>query len=177
MAVLGHQLSATGSVTQCWDTARSSMLRSFYRNSGSLQALEIPTDKKVVLLSRATFPILAYRAVRWPPSKSSTQTVDRFQRKLMTHCISTRPNPHEQPLEFVKRRNSIVTAHLPRRCRWSSLWCNKVIKWQAHTDRRHGMSWSADLLATPRPAVSRAHSGRPTARWREGLAFADANSF
>ena len=173
MPVLGHELSATGSVTQCWTLARAAMLRSFYKNSGSLQALDIPTDKKIVLLSRATFPILAYRAVRWPPSKSSTARVDRFQRKLSSHCIGTSPIPGEQQIDFIKRRNGIVSAHLPRRARWSHMCCSKVKKWQEHLDRRHGMPWSADLLDTPRPLVSRAHSGRPTTRWREGLAYAN----
>ena len=175
MPVLGHELSATGSVTPCWSLARAAMLRSYIKNSGSLPALDIPTDKKLILLSRATFPILAYRAVRWPPSISSTARIDTFQRKLAAHCIRTSPLPGEPQVDFCKRRNGIVSAHLPKRLRWSHMCCNKVRKWQAHLDRRHGLPWSADLLATPRAPVERAFVGRPTTRWREGLAYANAS--
>ena len=126
-----------------------------------------------MLLNRATLPVLAYRAARWPPSASVVSTVDRFQRKLLAACIATQPLPAEPPVDFFKRRSAIVTANLPKRLKWSMLWCKKILNWHAHVGRRHGMTWSADLLACPRPPkVSRAHSGRPTTRWLEGVGAA-----
>ena len=144
------------------------MLRSFYKNAGSLQALDVPIKQKLTLLNRATLPVLAYRAARWPPSLSVINTVDRLQRKFTASCLATQPLPAEPPLDFYKRRNAIVTANLPKKQKWSYAWCKKAIAWDAHVARRHGMTWSADLLARANPCkVSRAHSGRPTTRWIE----------
>ena len=170
-----HTYNTTINSIPCWLNSRAAMLRSFYKNSGSLQALDVPMRQKVILLNRATLPVLAYRAARWPPSTSVISTVDRFQRRLLASCLATQPLPAEPPLEFFKRRNAIVTANLPTRLKRSQSWCHKSIKWDEHIARRHGMTWSADLLACPKPLkVSRAHSGRPTTRWAEGVTTARA---
>ena len=147
---------------------------SHFKNSGNVAALDLPWESKRALLSRATLPVFAYRAARWPPSTAVISYVDRFQRRIIASCLAVQPRPDEPAVDYFRRRNATISAHLPPACRWSRVWCGKVVAWDDHINRGHDpMSWSRDLLhaAAPR-GVSRAHAGRPTTRWQEGVATA-----
>ena len=174
MACLGHELASNGSVVPCWHNARKAMLTSHYKNSGNVAALDLPWERKMTLLSRATLPVFAYRAARWPPSAAVISYVDRFERRKVASCLATPPRPDEPLIDFYRRRNATVTANLPASKKWSRVWCRKVVEWDDHLNRGHDpMSWSRDLLQAAAPRdVHRAHAGRPTTRWREGVAAA-----
>ena len=174
MACLGHELANNGSVVPCWHKARKAMLASHFKNSGNVAALDLPWESKRILLSRATLPVFAYRAARWPPSASVISYVDRFQRRMISSCLAVQPLPDEPVVDYYRRRNATLSAHPPPASRWSRVWCGKVVARDDHINRGHdSMSWSRDLLRAAAPrGISRAHSGRPTTRWTAGAATA-----
>jgi hypothetical protein len=170
MACLGHELASNGSVVPCWHNARKAMLTSHYKNSGNVAALDLPWERKMTLLSRATLLVVAYRAARWPPSAAVISYVDRFQRRIVASCLATPPRPDEPLIDFYRRRNATVTANLPASKKWSRVWCRKVVEWDDLLNRGHDpMSWSRDLLLAAAPRdVRRVHAGRPTTRGGKG---------
>ena len=147
-----------------------------------------PLHLKLRLLNRVCQPPLAYRCSRWPPSKTQCTALDRLQTKLFAAAMRLPRLSHELAADYVRRRNSAAARAALHSGRWSKLWCSRVTQWDDHVRRGHTPNqWGQLLLAYHdatwmqakrqegrggRPGI-RVKSGKPTARWDEGIAFAE----
>ena len=187
--VLGHIVAANGSCHPCFRNTQRSIWKAYFGNVAADAMRGSPVGLRLRLLDRVCKAPLAYRCSRWPPNKTLSLAVDRFQTKLVASTLRTQRLPGETAPDYVQRRNASA-ARTARHCgKWSSFWYARVLAWDAHIQRRHfPMQWSFDLLkfrgaqwlesrrqldSLRRPGC-RKFAGQPTPRWHEGKAFADA---
>ena len=142
---------------------------------------------KQVLLSRLNvfvLPILSYRWVRWPYTKSLAKRIDILQRKMICIILGVRKLPHESPDAFRRRRGKMAAQTQRKAGLWSNVWGVRQEGWALHVKRNtanaswvakcslfmtvHDLQWRRACFSG-RPHV-RQCSGYICTRWYEGLA-------
>jgi hypothetical protein len=195
--VLGHRLQPNGSIRECWSSARASMWRAYWGNSGSRDAAHLGASCKAFLMNRAVLPQLSFRCSRWPPQQQIAGEVDRMQQKMTASALRLPFQVGEDVDSYVRRRGRIARKLCHKVGSWSSHWFTRAQRWDEHLARSrnantwaarlreyHGKQWLMDKRAQLAPpgssAVStlagrtgtRALPGKVQMRWHDGIDFA-----
>ena len=172
MPVLGHLISANGSIEEDFQFTIRKMWKTFWSNAGLLSARRLPLDHKLKLIQRATLPIADQHMVRWPFTDHRAKQVDRVQRKMLLICNRCAPMPTEDSETFFKRRHREAATLQRRAGRWSHRWATQVVKWHSHIRRDPNFSWPSQLLKVRPPAELQARRwlwNRPRTRVLPGF--------
>ena len=167
------------------------MWKSFWGNAACCNARPLPLPLRLNLLKRATQPVLDFRCSRWPPQQVIKREMDAMQRKMAATLLHVRPFAHEEPCEYVMRRNRMASALCQRFGWWSARWWKRACDWDAHIRReRNQYSWCHALakwhdndwleicraLASGSSITSRTRTrairGRVHQRWESGIMLA-----
>ena len=185
---LGHILEGCAGIRACFANVKRCMWKAFFANSGQRFFKNAHISTKLVLLSRACVPVLTHRCSRWPPQSGVAQELDRLQTKMVAALLRCAKATTETPAAYCRRRNKSAARLCKQSGRWSALWFQRSIDWNAHILRGHNPyswptlliryqdeSWLNEqrLLSNFQGTQTRCTVGRPATRWHEGIAFAD----
>ena len=77
----------------------------------------------------------------------NAHNLDACQRRFLYRLFPLQPHPHEQAPDFSNRRHRAASRITHKTGRWSDLWAQDLMKWQAHVQREHDPgAWSPQLL-------------------------------
>ena len=83
---------------------------------------------------------ICMRVFRWSALSSNI-----FLSSFFFRCSA--PDPHENPVEFLRRRNRQATATMNLHGKWITKHCKRAVAWNNHLRRpRNGRAWAAALL-------------------------------
>ena len=144
---LGHTLQDNGSTQMCWQNTAKAMWRAFFGNCNCENARLLPTALKQSLMDRAVLPVMQHRDTRWPPTTLRQMQIDTVQRKMVCSIMRLQPYPHENPVEYLRRRNRQATETMNLQGKWTTKHCKRVVAWNDHLRRpRNDRAWAAILL-------------------------------
>ena len=146
------------------------------------------------LLDSTVRSILECRLGRWPWQPDYAKRLDRLQRKMVARILIVPQFPGEAVDAYSRRRGRVVAACISEKLTWGMVWAKRVQTWDAHLRRpRNFGSWPAKLILTQDSfwlrtqrflqssasifagkTGTRAQSGKPAARWEDGVAAAKA---
>ena len=132
--VLGHVVSDSGGVRQCWKSTKSNLWKAFW---GNCRNARLSNDRKnaYALLERSVYPVLNFRASRWPPQKTIAQELDQTQACMIASIARDRPRPGEDMAHCCRRRMRDAHSIARNSGSWSKRWFRRFEKWNEHLDR------------------------------------------
>ena len=191
---LGHVLTPTGSVAQCFYATKRLCWNAYFLNFSNKMARRIPISHKLALLKRAILPIIAYRCTRWPFQQKFAKELDMLQNKMVAVMTREPRYPEEELASYLRRRNQMASRLASKLGRWSHVWARRVVAWHDHLNRLrnahtlvarvfhwHGAAWLRERrlehgsIATAGRTRTRLPFSMPVhQRWEEGVAVAEA---
>ena len=167
---LGHFVQYNGSVEICFKNAVNNAWRSFWGNVGKAHFKKFGVSIRLARIKRLVFPVVSYRFVRWPFSKTRAARLDRVQSEMTAIVLGIRKLEGETPQAYAHRRNTHVRNAIPCTDRWSTVWAQRILSWHRHV-LRNSMSacWVSKIwhIMTPESLELRRRdnsSGRPNVR-------------
>jgi hypothetical protein len=202
LELLGHFVDIHGGLAKPFGAVSNQIWTAFYKrvdktlvkNSGALTIARI--------VNRYLLPLLSYRWILWPFSKTLALRIDALHARLLAALIPSAPLPTEDVASFHCRRcrEAGRIASRSRTGAWSHMWAKGVIKWHGHIVRNSsGKQWSSHILkwrddaflqkqrkqfvpkSTCRSSAftleagrtnTRYRAGPPPVRWTDGVATA-----
>ena len=147
LSLLGMQIAGDATVTECWRATRRGMWRSFWANGGCADARRVDPLARCRLVDRATWPVLAYRAARYPPGLTWLRSVAAVQSRMYALALRTPPLPSETREAYARRRGRAAGRVVDRLGRWDVKVRDRAREWLAHLLRHStGASWAAKVL-------------------------------
>ena len=185
---LGHLLEHNGSVESCFKSTVNSAWRSFWGNVGKPVFKKFGMSIRLARIKRLVFPVVSYRFVRWPFSRTRAARLDKIQTEMTAIVLGIRKLEGETPQAYAHRRNKEVRSAIPFLDRWSTVWAQRILSWYQHVDRNTmSACWVSNIwhVKTPedlekrrrdnssrRPSV-RCVPGWGALRWTESISSAE----
>ena len=144
--VLGHMIADSGGIRQCWTQTKASLWRAFW---GNCRNRNVRHDKRkaLTLLQRSVYPVVNFRASRWPPQKTVAHELDQKTQASMIACITRSTKlAGESVASFCRRRMRVAHAIAAENGNWSLKWFARFGAWNEHLDR-HPTHPASRLLA------------------------------
>ena len=144
--VLGHFISASCSIAQPWGEVRRSIMKAYYAKFRPGVLRHCNTDDVLALMDRHLLPVLTFRCCTWPFTMTIAKEIDSLQARLMAPLLAVTPDQDEDIGEFVRRRNRRANTLCDDHGRWSHIWAQRVMSFDAHIGRNtSGQLWPAHL--------------------------------
>ena len=153
----------------CVKETIKAMWAAFWANVSASAFKKCSIAFKIQRLKVFVLPILAFRFVRWPHTKTLEARILRVQRQMFAIIAQIRPLSDESAEQFCRRRGREVSKLIREYGSWSALWSQRQKAWSEHIGRNTASAcWASRLslfLTVDELEIRRALSqGRPRTR-------------
>lgn len=106
--LLGHLISADGSVSTCWAKTQGTARSALWRHIRAARQARLSASARLKIVDQFVWPIIAYRVPAWPPTEWLRKRMNTLQRWCAAQAMSIARFPGEALSQFSRRRARIA---------------------------------------------------------------------
>ena len=150
MKALGATLQNDNSTHSAISVLKAKLRAAFWRNSRNAGFRLLNASGKIDMVQRSTEPVLRFIASAVTPSTQAMDDLDHFQRGLFASILPLPRQADETNNDYFNRKRNHVRDHpaCTGSRKWSYIWAQQVVNWDAHLSRERARQAAHRLLPT-----------------------------